>query len=125
MKTRPKHPPCGARTRSGGTCKRRPVLGPDGLPRNGRCPNHGGLSTGPKSGPRARRPGGAAERRELERLPAAAIVARLQAGAVAPELVDLAARLVWRRFLSSGGNYAAGYRLVRAALAARDHRERA
>jgi transcriptional regulator with XRE-family HTH domain len=34
--------PCGARTRSGAPCRR------SGLD-NGRCPNHGGLSSGPKS----------------------------------------------------------------------------
>jgi hypothetical protein len=33
---------CGARTRKGSPCKR-PVLA------NGRCPNHGGLSSGPKT----------------------------------------------------------------------------
>src|SRR5262249_786506 len=39
---RGERPRCEARTRSGSPCKRA------GL-RNGRCPNHGGLSTGPKS----------------------------------------------------------------------------
>jgi hypothetical protein len=34
--------PCGARTRMGAPCRRK------GLD-NGRCPNHGGLSSGPKS----------------------------------------------------------------------------
>jgi hypothetical protein len=33
---------CGARTRTGGACKRRQLA-------NGRCPNHGGLSSGPRS----------------------------------------------------------------------------
>lgn len=33
---------CGARTRRGMACIRKPLA-------NGRCPNHGGLSTGPKS----------------------------------------------------------------------------
>ena len=35
------NPCCGARTREDRTCKRPPVLGSD------RCPNHGGMSTGP------------------------------------------------------------------------------
>ena len=34
---------CGARTRAGHPCKRK------GLGRGGRCPNHGGASTGPKT----------------------------------------------------------------------------
>ena len=34
---------CGAKTRTGRPCKRRTVRG------NRRCPNHGGLSTGPKT----------------------------------------------------------------------------
>ena len=34
---------CGARTRAGTPCKRWPVR------RTGRCPNHGGMSTGPKT----------------------------------------------------------------------------
>lgn len=34
---------CGAKTRAGHPCKRK------GLGNNGRCPNHGGLSTGPKT----------------------------------------------------------------------------
>jgi len=34
---------CGARTRQGRPCLRRPVKG------NRRCPNHGGLSTGPRT----------------------------------------------------------------------------
>jgi len=33
---------CGAQTRAGHACKRRPMA-------NGRCPNHGGRSTGPKT----------------------------------------------------------------------------
>ena len=33
---------CGAKTRVGGFCKRKAL-------ENGRCPNHGGLSTGPKT----------------------------------------------------------------------------
>ena len=39
---RAERPRCGARTRTGSPCKR------TGL-RNGRCPNHGGLSSGPKT----------------------------------------------------------------------------
>src|SRR5439155_13584945 len=35
--------PCGARTRAGHSCRRK------GLGRGGRCPNHGGMSTGPKT----------------------------------------------------------------------------
>jgi hypothetical protein len=35
--------PCGAMTRAGYPCRRR------GFGRGGRCPNHGGLSTGPKT----------------------------------------------------------------------------
>src|SRR5258708_2472595 len=35
--------PCGARTRAGHPCRRK------GLGRGGRCPNHGGMSTGPKT----------------------------------------------------------------------------
>ncbi len=33
---------CGAKTRNGTPCKRKALA-------NGRCPNHGGLSTGPKT----------------------------------------------------------------------------
>jgi hypothetical protein len=33
---------CGAKTRKGTSCVRKAL-------RNGRCPNHGGLSTGPKT----------------------------------------------------------------------------
>ena len=35
--------PCGARTRRGLPCKRK------GLGKGGRCPNHGGMSTGPRT----------------------------------------------------------------------------
>jgi hypothetical protein len=35
-------PRCGARTRSGEPCQRKAL-------KNGRCPNHGGLSTGPRT----------------------------------------------------------------------------
>jgi hypothetical protein len=38
-----KERPCCAKTRSGTSCKRR------GLGRGGRCANHGGLSTGPRT----------------------------------------------------------------------------
>lgn len=41
---------CGAKTRVGTPCKRLD------LGAGGRCRLHGGLSTGPKSGPRAKRP---------------------------------------------------------------------
>lgn len=41
---------CGAKTRAGTPCKRRDLYA------SGRCRFHGGLSTGPKSGPRAKRP---------------------------------------------------------------------
>jgi hypothetical protein len=42
--------PCGAWARSAGRpCVRKPVLGKDGRPKNGRCPNHGGKSTGAKT----------------------------------------------------------------------------
>jgi len=40
---------CGAKTRAGTPCKRRDLYA------SGRCRLHGGLSTGPKSGPRAKR----------------------------------------------------------------------
>ena len=44
MKDRPR---CGARTRTGRPCRRRPVWDNElDMPRNGRCRNHGGLSTG-------------------------------------------------------------------------------
>ena len=36
-------PRCGAMTRAGNQCRRKPVPG------KRRCPNHGGLSTGPKT----------------------------------------------------------------------------
>ena len=35
--------PCGARTRAGHPCRRK------GLGKGGRCPNHGGMSTGPRT----------------------------------------------------------------------------
>lgn len=41
---------CGAKTRAGTLCKRRDLWD------SGRCKLHGGLSTGPKSGPRAKKP---------------------------------------------------------------------
>lgn len=44
---RPDFPCCGARTRSGRSCRARPVF-EHGIPRNGRCRLHGGLSTGPR-----------------------------------------------------------------------------
>ena len=40
--TQPVRPSCSARTRAGHPCKRKAL-------KNGRCPNHGGLSTGPKT----------------------------------------------------------------------------
>ena len=42
-------PLCGAMTRKGTPCRRKPVLNPAGSIRNGRCLNHGGASTGAKS----------------------------------------------------------------------------
>jgi len=43
-------PRCGAFARSTGLpCRRKPVLTPDGRIRNGRCVNHGGTSSGPKT----------------------------------------------------------------------------
>ena len=43
-------PRCGAKMRSGGNCKARAVWDKVGdEPRNGRCRNHGGLSTGPRT----------------------------------------------------------------------------
>ena len=39
---RAERPRCGAQTRKGTPCQRQAL-------KNGRCPNHGGLSTGPKS----------------------------------------------------------------------------
>lgn len=41
---------CGAKTRAGTPCKRRDLYD------SGRCRLHGGLSTGPKTGPRAKQP---------------------------------------------------------------------
>ena len=42
--------PCAAWARSvQRPCIRRPVLNADGRPKNGRCPSHGGLSTGAKT----------------------------------------------------------------------------
>jgi len=43
-------PKCGARTRKGTPCQRLPVWDKENdRPRNGRCPNHGGLSTGART----------------------------------------------------------------------------
>jgi hypothetical protein len=42
-RARKQGPRCGARTRTGAPCQRKPVLGKK------RCPNHGGLSSGPKT----------------------------------------------------------------------------
>jgi hypothetical protein len=42
-------PRCGALTRRGTFCLASPVLNPDGSIRNGRCRNHAGCSTGPKT----------------------------------------------------------------------------
>tara|TARA_B100000929_G_C15399513_1_gene384060 strand:+ start:396 stop:725 length:330 start_codon:yes stop_codon:yes gene_type:complete len=42
-KNEPNFIPCGARTRSGNSCKKPPISG------KRRCKNHGGLSTGPKT----------------------------------------------------------------------------
>tara|TARA_R110002051_G_scaffold305409_1_gene375350 strand:+ start:1224 stop:1562 length:339 start_codon:yes stop_codon:yes gene_type:complete len=41
---------CGAKTRAGTPCKRRDLWD------SGRCKLHGGMSTGPKTGPRAKKP---------------------------------------------------------------------
>jgi hypothetical protein len=41
--TEPERPTCGARTRTGAPCKRKPVPGKQ------RCRNHGGLSTGART----------------------------------------------------------------------------
>jgi hypothetical protein len=41
--TAPKRPTCGAKTRTGAPCKRKPISG------KRRCRNHGGLSTGPRT----------------------------------------------------------------------------
>jgi hypothetical protein len=40
---------CGAMTRKGRPCLALPVFNPDGTVRNGRCRNHAGCSTGPKT----------------------------------------------------------------------------
>ena len=40
---------CGAVTRKGKPCLAMPVLNEDGRPRNGRCKQHAGCSTGPKT----------------------------------------------------------------------------
>ena len=50
-------PSCGARTRAGDPCRRKPVLGKD------RCANHGGMSTGPKTEKGRRRIADAQRRR--------------------------------------------------------------
>ena len=51
-------PACGAKRRDGGRCEAKVVWDLDlARPRNGRCRMHGGLSTGPKSGPHAPKPG--------------------------------------------------------------------
>jgi hypothetical protein len=42
------HPRCGARTRSGGRCRRYAAIDPWTKKRRKRCRLHGGLSTGPK-----------------------------------------------------------------------------
>ena len=42
-------PKCGAMTRLGRPCRARPVLNADGSVRNGRCRNHAGCSTGPRT----------------------------------------------------------------------------
>jgi hypothetical protein len=42
-------PRCGAMTRKGTACKRKPILNPDGSIRNRRCRNHSGLATGPRT----------------------------------------------------------------------------
>lgn len=47
---RSQRPRCGARTRTGGECQARAVWCHEtDSPRNGRCRNHGGLSTGPRT----------------------------------------------------------------------------
>lgn len=51
-------PRCGARTRAGHACKRKAL-------KNGRCPNHGGLSTGPRT-PEGRNRIAAANRKRWE-----------------------------------------------------------
>jgi len=57
---RPTRGRCGARTRKGTACIRKAL-------RNGRCPNHGGLSTGPKTAEGKARIS-AAQRQRWERL---------------------------------------------------------
>jgi hypothetical protein len=58
-------PHCGARCRDGHPCQRRAVFDAyRGGPRNGRCRNHGGLSTGPRTPEGKRRVGEAARRGE-------------------------------------------------------------
>jgi hypothetical protein len=42
-------PRCGAMTRKGTPCLAMPVLDDDGRPRNGRCKQHAGHSTGPRT----------------------------------------------------------------------------
>jgi hypothetical protein len=56
---RGERPRCGARTRRG-TCCLRPAL------ENGRCPNHGGLSTGPRTKAGRKRIAAAQRRRWAE-----------------------------------------------------------
>jgi hypothetical protein len=62
--------PCGARTRAGHPCQRK------GLGKGGRCPNHGGMSTGPRT------PEG---RARISASLAARWAARRAAAATAPE----------------------------------------
>jgi hypothetical protein len=52
---------CGAKTRAGTPCKRK------GLGRGGRCPNHGGLSTGPRTAAGRRRISEAQRERWIKR----------------------------------------------------------
>jgi hypothetical protein len=75
-------PMCGAKTRKGTPCQRSVVLGKT------RCPNHGGLSTGPKTAEGRARSAEAvraywARRREERRL--ADLIARDEARTVAYE----------------------------------------
>ena len=42
-------PRCGAMTRKGTPCQRKLILNEDGSIRNGRCRNHAGLATGPRT----------------------------------------------------------------------------
>src|SRR5919198_423716 len=54
-------PRCGAKCRTGWPCRRRAVWDEDNdCPVNGRCRNHGGMSTGPKTQEGRRRIGEAA-----------------------------------------------------------------